>query len=466
MLGRPGHRRRGGVAAALVAAALLGCLAAGPAAATSWSPPELLGESEENAFDLALDASGAVSRDGQAVAGTLRHRAFVSHRTSLTRRWSPLASPPVVGDHYWDLRGATTDMPLAFTEDGALVAAGLVFSGPDAPAISVAAARRAPGGSWVPEGGLTSCAGAPLARCVASQPAGFGSVGPALAVNAAGRGALAWSVGPSEELGKLDRPGLFAALRSPSGDWGPGRRVGAAGAGWHGLAAGVDVAGNASVASSTQGGGPVQLLRRGAKRSGWAREVFTGATSAVDLATSDRRIVAAWAEPDAVVVRVSVAGGPWQATSIPGGARADRVLVAADGAGAVHAVWRRPAGEGAVIEHAARAPGGSWSEPAPVAAGLPLGINLSDLDIDVEAQGDLVVAWTDGAAVALRRRAAKGGWSEPTELARSVDGTTYWGVDLAGNRLGDVLLTFNGLRNGVGPGGPVVHDSMWAAIRG
>ena len=137
------------------------------------------------------------------------------------------------------------------------------------------------------------------------------------------------------------------------------------------------------------------------------------------------------------------------------------MLTGVDDAGRVHAVWLRVTDGTVRVEHAVRAAGAaSFGPTTPVAQFAGDG---GDFDLNIDAEGDLVIAWTDGQTVTLRRRFVAGSWGPAQGFAQS-DGDNYWNVSLEGNRRRDILLMINGYREVPALGTVFLRDTAWTAV--
>jgi len=452
----------------ILACVLVGALLPPGGAGAGWAPLQQVQQTDAHPFDLALNATAALSREGRAVVAVQRQQTETSVREPGIGGWSPLANPPVMTWNFWDYFSAVPLLPLAFDASGTLVAGGLAwgYSGGDLDTDgtwAATAARLAPGaGSWAPEGAFTYCGAASIVRCIATGTAGVGTTGPALSVNDAGRGVLVWRVGPSHFwAGQNSAPGIYAAVRTSSGAWSVPQILAPADApAPFGLSAAANARGDLAAGWSGPSGS-VGLARQPAGGAWTSPTLYAGATAGPTLSAGGNTVAAAWPEGASIRVATSVSGGAWSSAAISGASGARSVLTGVDDAGRVHAVWLRITGGTVRVEHAVRAAGAASFGPiTPVAQFAGDG---GDFDLNMDAEGDLVIAWTDGQAVTVRRRFAAGGWGPAQGFAQS-DGDRYWNVSLEGNRRRDILLMINGYREVYALGTVFLRDTAWTAI--
>ncbi|MDX6556501.1 MAG: hypothetical protein QOD86_2696 [Miltoncostaeaceae bacterium] len=202
------------------------------------------------------------------------------------------------------------------------------------------------------------------------------------------------------------------------------------------------------VCSDFGAGGPTTRVQAARRVAGGAWEptmtVLANATEQprLDVAVAaDGEATLLWALPrDGVHVAVLPAGGTWGAPrtldSVPGDPGVDVDLaLRPDGSGS--AAWLRDAPAGRAIVLATRARSGAWSAPEIASTGT----NAYYPAVAPAADGELVVAWTDGARgprVVVRVRGAGGAWSAPEPMGKG------YAPRLDAVPGGRVLLTWNG----------------------
>jgi len=121
--------------------------------------------------------------------------------------------------------------------------------------------------------------------------------------------------------------------------------------------------------------------------------------------------------------------------------------LAVDGRGGLHAVWIATADNGnGVVEYAERPVGAGWTAPVALSSDATDAI---EPDVDSNAQGGLVVAWSassdasTGLALFIRRRFVGGTWTPRTRLSTTDDDT--WGAQPLLNDDGDLAVAWRSL---------------------
>jgi hypothetical protein len=284
----------------------------------------------------------------------------------------------------------------------------------------VLAAHRPAGGAW--------SAWAVIGR----------GTGPQVGVSATGAVVAAWRT-----LGS----GLDTARLRPDGSWTRPRLL----TGPHARVLGFDLAvapaGAAAVAWTHATGSPAAPRQiswvhhapgkpwtdpRAVTPAGFAKAPLLGLSSGrTTLVYGVQRL----GHPQVVRTRSTSPGGSWTRphTLTRAGSSVD-LAVAGDGAAIV--VFKP--GTRQVLKTVARPAGGRWGTPALLS---PVGVHVDQFALDMNRQGDAVLAWVRGqGGVDAQTRTAAGDWSEATRL--SSPGVTSAMVDASINQSGDSLVAW------------------------